>query len=226
MNKLTQVGLFIIGLALFNIGCASLTGFQDGKTIGKENGEVMASLNFSQSPDLVKLDDNADTTNSIPFLTFPNIEVSGRYGIIDELDINLKVNTNFNVSLGAKYQFLGNKSSEFALATGIDIATFGLIGGLWNVQIPVYGSYHPKNNISVYVSPRYVYQFSQFGGLSGWNYLGGNFGALFGKKNKFGFDVGYYKVGTNTTGRFGMFTFGVGGKFAFGSNFPEYETKY
>ncbi|MBK8722741.1 MAG: hypothetical protein IPL95_10870 [Saprospiraceae bacterium] len=156
MNKLTQIGLFIISLALFNIGCASLTGFQDGKTIGKENGEVMASLNFSQSPDLVKLDDNADTTNSIPFLTFPNIEVSGRYGIIDELDINLKVNTNFNVSLGAKYQFLGNKSSEFALATGIDIATFGLIGGLWNVQIPVYGSYHPKNNISVYVSPRYV----------------------------------------------------------------------
>ncbi|MBK8722742.1 MAG: hypothetical protein IPL95_10875 [Saprospiraceae bacterium] len=49
---------------------------------------------------------------------------------------------------------------------------------------------------------------------------------MFGKKNKFGFDVGYYKVGTNTTGRFGMFTFGVGGKFAFGSNFPEYETKY
>lgn len=227
MNKLTQIGLFIIGLALFNIGCASLTGYQDGKTIGKDNGEVMASLNYSQSPDLVNLNDNKDSFGvNLPYLSFPNIEISGRYGVLENLDISMKVNTNINLSVGGKYQFIGDKSSEYALAAGLDIATFGLLGGLWNLQIPVYGSYHPKNNISLYVSPRYVYQFSQFGGISGWNYLGGNFGVLFGKKNKFGIDFGYYKVGTLSTNSLGMFTFGIGGKFAFGNNFPEYETKY
>lgn len=211
-------------LAIFATSCASLTGYQDGKSIGEGNGEIIASLNLSQSPSFGDLEDSTGIVD-IPSFSFPNIEVGGKYGVTEKLDVFVRLNTNFNFNAGVKYQLVGDRSSQFALGTGGEIGTFGLFSSLWNVQIPVYASFHPTEKFTVYLSPRYIYQFSSFAGLEGWSYMGGNFGLLFGNKNKFGFDVGIYRVGANGTGKIGLTSFGFGGRFGLGSNYPESTNK-
>ena len=211
-------------IAILATSCASLTGYQDGKSIGEGNGEIIASLNLSQSPSFSDLEDSSGIVD-IPRFSFPNIEVGGKYGVTEKLDVFVRLNTNFNFNAGVKYQIIGDRLSKFALGTGGEIGTFGLFSSLWNVQIPVYASFHPTEKFTVYLSPRYIYQFSSFAGLEGWSYMGGNFGLLFGNKNKFGFDVGIYRVGANGTGKIGLTSFGFGGRFGLGSNYPESTNK-
>ncbi len=203
-------------ICLTGTGCASLTGYQDGRSVGEGNGEASVSLNFSQSPAFIDIEDSIEVT-SIPRLAFPNLELGGRYGVSDKLDVLLKLNTNLNVGLGAKYQVVGDRMSPFAMALGAEVGTFGLVVGLWNFQLPAYFSVHPNDRIAIYATPRYIYQFTTIGGVEGWNYIGGNAGILFGKKHKFGIDLGYYKVGTIDASTIGLFSLGMGGKFFFGS---------
>lgn len=209
-------GLMILSSLLFT-GCASLTGYQDGRSVGEGNGEGMISLNLSQSPSFTDLEDSLGI-DEIPSFRFPNIELSGKYGVTEKLDVTLRMNTNLNLGVGAKYQLIGDRSSEFALGIGAEAGTFGLITGLWNVQLPLYTSFHPTEKFTIYASPRYIYQFSTIGGVEGWNYLGGNFGFLFGSRHKFGLDIGYYQVGATGVDKLGLVSVGIGGKFAFGNN--------
>lgn len=219
-NYIYSLSFFFI-IVLFS-SCASLTGFQDGRAVGEGNGEAMISLNASQSPSFIDLEETIDGTTGetfdIPRFLFPNIELGGRYGIADDLDVTLKLNTNLNISAGIKYQILGDRFSKYALGTGLEVGSFGLITGLFNTQIPLYASIHPTESFAFYLSPRFIYQFSSIGGLIGWNYIGGNTGLLFGSKHKFGLDFGYYQVGTSSTARIGLVTVGIGGKFFFGNN--------
>ena len=215
--------LMLLVLILFS-GCASLTGYQDGKSVGDGNGEIAVSLNLSQSPSFTDLEDSSGVVD-IPSFTFPNIEVGGRYGVTEKLDVLIRLNTNFNFNAGVKYQLVGDRTSDFALGIGAELGTFGLLSGLWNAQIPIYASYHPTEKFAIYLAPRYIYQFTSFAGLEGWSYVGGNFGLLFGNKNKFGIDVGIYKVGAEGTGKIGLTSFGIGGKFGLGSNYAESSSK-
>lgn len=209
--------LVLAGLALLFSNCASLTGFQDGRTVGQNNGELSASINFSQSPNFNDWEDSSDSTN-IPTLLFPSIEFGGRYGVAEKVDLTLRMNTNLNLGLGAKFQVVGDRESSFALALGAELGTFGLISGLWNVQVPLYLSVHPTENFAWYLNPRYIYQFSSFAGAeNGLSYTGANTGLLFGNRNKFGLDIGYYRIGTNGES-IGALQIGFGGRFAFGNN--------
>jgi hypothetical protein len=206
----------LLGVAIFLTNCASLTGFQDGRTVGQNNVELSASINFSQSPDFNNWEDQDTFGTEIPNFFFPNFEFGGRYGIAEKVDITLRMNTNLNLGLGAKVQVLGDQESMAALSLGAEVGTFGLISGLWNVQVPVYFSVHPKENLAWYLSPRYIYQFTSYAGAeNGLRYLGGNTGLLFGTRNKFGIDIGYYNVGTNGNS-LGLLQVGVGGRFLLG----------
>jgi hypothetical protein len=210
--------LALAGFALLFSNCASLTGFQDGRTVGANNGELTASLNFSQSPDFDDWDDQNDSVDVIPSLFFPSFEFGGRYGVAEKVDITLRMNTNLNLGFGAKFQVVGDRESQFALALGAEVGTFGLVSGLWNVQVPVYLSVHPKENLAWYLTPRFIYQFTTYTGAeNGLSYTGGNTGLLFGKRNKFGLDVGYYRIGTNGES-IGALQIGFGGRFALGKN--------
>ena len=97
MNLSTKNFSFYIAIAiiaLFISGCASLTGFQDGRAVGEGNGEISASLNLSQSPEFSNDDFGIDSSdNSFPNLYFPNLEVGGKYGITDKLDIIFKLSS-------------------------------------------------------------------------------------------------------------------------------------
>ncbi|MBL7775891.1 MAG: hypothetical protein JNK89_07790 [Saprospiraceae bacterium] len=215
-NLLLAAGLF--GLALLCSNCASLTGFQDGRTVGQNNGEFSASLNVASSPDFNDWEDQADSIADIPNLFFANIEFAGRYGVAEKVDLTLRLNTTLNLGVGAKFQVVGDRESPVALALGAELGTFGLVSGLWNVQVPVYFSLHPQENFAWYLSPRYIYQFTSYAGADdGLSYVGGNTGLLFGKRHKFGIDVGYYRVGTDGS-RIGALQIGLGGRFAIGKN--------
>lgn len=209
------IGLLVVAVLFSN--CASLTGFQDGRTAGKDRGDLTASLNVSQSPDFNDWADQDDTVrNFIPDLFLPNIEIGGRYGIADNLDININVNTYLNLNLGAKYQFFGDRESPTALAVGLEVGTFGLVSSLWNVQVPLFFSVHPSERFSWYLSPRFIYQFSAFTGAGiGLNYFGGNTGFFFGDRHKFGLDIGYYDVGNRTVNSsIGLVQVGIGVRFS------------
>ena len=211
------MGLAILALALTN--CASLTGFQDGKTVGEGNGDLAISLNFSQTPDFDELEEVEDSlSGDLPNLFFPNFEFGGRYGIAEKVDLTMRLNTNLNLGIGAKVQVLGDRESSTALALGAEVGTFGLISGLWNVQVPVYFSVHPSEKFTWYLSPRYIYQFTSYAGAdNGLSYLGGNTGLMFGARNKFGIDIGYYNVGADGSS-IGLLQIGVGGRFMLGDN--------
>lgn len=224
-NQLSNFILFSFFVVLITSGCASLTGYQDGKSVGEGNGEIGVSLNLSQSPSFSDLKDSTGVIEEIPSFAFPNIEVGGKYGVTEKLDVLVRLNTNFNFNAGVKYQVVGDRTSNFALGLGVELGTFGLFSGLWNAQVPVYASYHPTEKFTIYLSPRYIYQFSTFAGLEGWSYVGGNFGLLFGTKNKFGIDVGIYNVGADGTGSIGLTSFGLGGRFGIGDNYPTATSK-
>lgn len=215
-NKFTS--LLALALAgIFLSQCASLTGFQDGRSVGKSNGEISASLNLSQSPDFNDWEDAGDSI-SIPNFYIPSLEFGGRFGVAEKIDLTFRFNTNLNIGLGVKAQVVGDRESKVALALGAEAGTFGLITGLWNFQVPVYFSLHPTQKFSWYLTPRYVYQFSSFVGAdSGANYIGGNTGLLFGERNKFGLDLGYYRLGAGGES-IGLLQIGIGGRFAIGKN--------
>jgi hypothetical protein len=213
---------FLFGLALWSLahllsGCASLTGFQDGRTLGEGNSELMASLNFSQSPNFNKLEDEEDSLFvDVPTLLFPSMEAGFAYGVHERVNVQVRMNTNLNLGVGAKVQLLGDRESLTALSVGAEVATFGLGLGLWNVQLPVFFSVHPTEIFSWYLSPRYIYQFSSYANASdGLSYIGGNTGLLFGRRHKFGIDVGYYHLG-GFDASLGLLQIGVGGRFAIG----------
>jgi len=218
-NQLLFIALLLAGMAAFT-GCASLTGFQDGRTLGKDNGEIGGSINFTRSPDFDILDDeDSDSLDvTLPSATFPFLEFSGRFGVADKVDVGVRLNTNLNLGVNAKFQVVGDQESPFAMALGAEIATFGLLSGFWNVQIPVFLSVHPSERMSVYLTPRYTYQFSTLAGAeNGLSYVGANAGIMFGARNKFGFDIGYHNVSAGEgNGSLDLLQFGLGARFPIG----------
>ncbi|MBI5914531.1 MAG: hypothetical protein HY842_04080 [Bacteroidetes bacterium] len=209
------VFLLAIGTAftLLFSNCASLTGFQTGRTVGQGNGEFLASVNVSQTPDF---DYDFDDTSEVFYFT--NIELSGRYGVADRFDIGLRMNTNLNVALDGRYQFLGDQESPVAVAAGFGVGTFGVFSALWNVQIPLYFSIHPTEMVAIYVSPRYTAQIAGGNISETVNYLGGNAGVLFGKKFQIGLDAGIYNLSVLGSDPVAIATFGLGVKVPFGQD--------
>jgi len=210
--------LLVIGLiTIFGSSCASLTGFETGRTVGESNGEINFSINTAQTPEL---DLDFDTLVTNTQIWVPILEFGGKFGVTDKIDVGVRINTNLNILIDGKIQLVGDSESEFALSAGAGIGIFGFFipsVGLYNFQIPVYGSYHPKENISLYLSPRYIGQFGiGAGNTSGLvNYYGANGGVLFGQRTKFGIDIGYYgfnAIDTNSS----LFQIGVGLKFHLG----------
>lgn len=231
MRKNTLLQLLSFGsLLLFLSSCASISGFQTGRTVGAETGEIMFSVNGTRSPDFDELsDENVDTVNAENFsIFFPNIEIGGRYGITDKLDFGIRANTNLNIYADVKYQFVGDQESPVAIAAGAGLGMFGFVtgtGGLFNFQIPLYASYHPTESLDLYLAPRYVGQWGTVLGESSGliNYFGANAGFLTGRRTKFGVDVAYYGLSNSDTGfNDSLFQIGFGMKFKIGGGRGDY----
>lgn len=225
MKNKTLLQLLSLGSLLLLISsCASISGFQTGRTVGAETGEIMFSVNGTRTPNFKDLSkEKVDTVDAQDFSIFaPNIEVGGRYGITDKIDFGIRANTNLNIFGDVKFQVVGDQESLVAVSTGLGLGMFGFVigsGGLFNFQIPLYASLHPTESLDLYVSPRYVGQWgTAFGESSGLiNYFGANVGFLTGTRTKFGVDIAYYGLSNSDTGfTDSLFQIGFGMKFKIG----------
>lgn len=202
--------LLTIITLLSNYSCASLSGLEEGRVLGENGSELIIAGNLTNSPDIFDTDFSSEDIDES--IIFPNIELSYKRGISEKLDLGIKTNTTFNTSIFAKYQFVGDEVSTFALSSGITLES--ILGITYSVGVPIYASYYPDENITINFAPRYTYQ-SILNSEGSAGYLGGNFGILFGSRNKFGIDIGYYNVaveGVSGT----LINIGFGGKFRLG----------
>lgn len=200
----------VVFLVFLSASCASITGFQTGKVVGKDNAEAMFSVNASSTPDFAENNDCCD------IFFFPNVEASFRYGVSHRLDMGIRANTNMNIGVDARYQFLGDQTSRVALAGGLNLGSFGIFSGLWNIQLPLYMSVHPNEKLDLYFNPRYTWQFSHTDVGNRIDYVGMNAGFLYGSSVKIGVDAGLHNFKSDYhPNRRTILTFGIGGKMMF-----------
>ncbi len=179
------------GISLLMSSCATIAGFHTGRTVGEDVGQISTTFNVTRTADYDS-DTSGETDVGASFL-----ELGGRYGVSEKVDVGVRMNTFLNFLIDGKIQLVGDQQSPFALAVGAGFGGIGLFSsgvGLFNFQLPVYASFHPKEKLHLYVSPRYIMQFSTTIDDTSTviDYGGFNIGALFGYKNQFGIDIGVY----------------------------------
>ncbi len=197
-TKITNMSrLYFLVLVFVFQSCASISGFQDGKTLGKKITELESSIIYSKAP-AYKSTDHASTY-------FPNSGLNFglhlRSGLNDKTDIGFRLNTNLSAAVSLKRQILGDQYSHAAIATGIEVGTSPYAFGFSNfaISIPLYFSIHPEENYSMYFSPIYTAELSS---LNTHHNYGVNFGLLSGSWNKTGLEFGYYKDNNNNNNIF------------------------
>lgn len=207
MRKLKH---FMFACFVISLGsCVSLTGLEEGRSLGEGNSEVGLGLAYTAAPDII--DDEGEGIDNT--LTYPTIDLSYKRGITEKLDIGGRLTSSFSAGLFMKYQILGDQQSKFTMAPGLDISTFA--GLTYAIQVPLNMSIHPSRSLSINFAPRFIYQGATGVIGEGITYYGGNAGLMFGKKHKFGLDIGFYSVG-NGSNRADLINVGLGGRFRFG----------
>ncbi len=201
------------------ISCAQLSSFQTAKTVGKENAEIGFAASGAGFTDFI---DNAEDETAV----LPVLEMWGRYGVGENLDVGIKLSTGLSGVFDLKYQFVGDRDSKFAMALG---GGLGFQGGtlddfILQGHIPLHMSIHPSPKFGIYLTPRFISQFII--GTASVNYGGGSFGLEFGQKVKFMTEFNYYKLLNeiqDTDELFsdfgiGLYQVGMGFKFRIGNN--------
>ena len=192
--------------------CAQLSGFQTARVLPKNEGEIgftAGGLSTFNTDDL---------GGELGILSAPVVEVFGRIGFGNNFDAGLKVSSTLSGVFDAKWQFVGDQESKFAMATGLGL---GFQGGaanafLMQAHIPLHMSIHPSDRFAVYFSPRYINQFILGRNIEGANlgYLGMSSGIEVGKKVKFILDFSFFNIvnagGVDTPN---LFQIGAGAKF-------------
>jgi len=144
-------------LVLIFTGCASMSTMQTARVTEKGKFDYLVDGGFShyvtpQSP--------TDFLNSFRFA-----ELGVRYGVSDHLDAGLKINSGFTMLLDLKYQLLGDKNSILAGSVGLggSYMSFKFEDARtrqYHALLPFYFSYHPVDWISLYCSPKYIFEIS------------------------------------------------------------------
>lgn len=218
-NKILLVqGLALMSAALLLTGCAQFSGFQTARTVDQGGGEIHLAagglgtqINFDVDTFI-----NENITATVPFL-----EVGGRWGLGEKVDMGLRLSTTLNMTLDARYQFVGDKSSVFAMAIGGGIGYQGGIGpfNLFQTQVPLYMSVHPADNVGIYLTPRFAAQFATSSGGGSVNWGGFSTGVELGRNIRFGADLSYFRIINNQEifQALNFFQIGVGMKFMLGA---------
>lgn len=150
MNRYFLIGSILLGF----ISCSSLTTFQTGRTIGKDQQSFQ--INASAYGLL------QDGINEI--FVFPYLEFTGSRGFTDRLEARLSASSSLSALGSFKYQFIGDQNSPFALSLkpGLEITNNSYNDGetrfLKRYHLPVHISWHDLNGRAFYFSPKYTVQ--------------------------------------------------------------------
>lgn len=158
MLKIKAIGVLLAAALL--AGCASMSTMQTARTTPKD--AVVGLLGAGVVNSEFALGELDTITINAPFL-----EVGGRYGINEKLDVGLKL-TIIGTAVGdVKYQFLGNQESKLAGSVGFGLGYLSIESGdskskMFDIMTPLYFSYHPAEWLSLYASPRYVFRINSY----------------------------------------------------------------
>jgi hypothetical protein len=155
--------------------CANMSTFQTGRTLGRDEVRygVGSEISFIDEFEVITGTDEDETSEVETAFPIPAVQGWARYGIAENIDAGLKL---FTVGLAAemKAQFLGDRESPFAAATGLVFSYYGMdvpreeedstgpvtLGGyvgLLDVTAALYLSYSLSDDwLTIYGSPKYI----------------------------------------------------------------------
>lgn len=207
----------IVLLVLLLTGCASMSTMQTARTTNK--GEVGGSGGAGIVD--AKIPVGHDTAGHITTADFilPFLEGNFRYGITDNLDLGFKFTFIGTAVLDAKYQFIGDKQSPFAVSTGFGIGYLNLLrsetkSNIYDFMVPLYVSAHPVNWFAAYMNPKFVLRYQIESGnvtttITNSIWYGSTFGLRFGKKFALFTEYSYFRNTEMRDVPFNQFTFGL-----------------
>lgn len=146
----------LIGVLFSFSNCAQLSSLQTGRTVGQNELEVGGGLIG------YGINDPNAGGGEIQGGILPHLAVWGHYGLLDNVDAQVKISTGGNLSLAGKWQFIGDQESSFAMAIAPGIE--GQINpstdesGIFRTHLPLYLSIHPSDRFAAYATPKYIYQ--------------------------------------------------------------------
>jgi hypothetical protein len=216
MKNLVKTLILSGTLLMVLAGCATMNGFEEGRALGKKNTELTLSASYAELANYLTYTEGSDDVPKR--FKMPVVEANVKVGVSDRWDVGGKVNSSLNLALYYRHQMIGDKTSRFALGSGLEIsAAFPTV---FTVQIPVHMTYYFSEKLALNVAPRGVYlvgsekidgEESFFSTDAETTFLGGNVGLLYGKKVKYGIDLGLYRVRPNNL----FFIAGAGVKMRF-----------
>lgn len=171
MNKKTKAHRHFVNASILSAtavlllsGCASMSTMQTARTT--EKGE----FGYDVGGGYIKTDIALGTADTISFKA-PFLEIGGRYGVTDKLDLGAKLTLIGTATADAKYQFLGDGESMLAGSAGFGLGYLSISSGsgvntsdskIFDIMVPAYFSVHPTDWFSVYASPRYVFRINSY----------------------------------------------------------------
>ncbi len=187
-------GLFIAMVSFGLASCVSLNSHQLGRTLGQDNYAAFGSFNFGYLP--------SETCFTIDSGSFYIAEIGALYGIHENLDAGLKVNSSFYFTWMSKYQFIGHKHSFFASSVGLDVGA-SPIGALmmhvtsYSGTLSLFNSIHPTDYLAITLAPRYTYLgfvnfMKEYGFTRSSRIYGYSAGVVVGKKHQVSFELSQY----------------------------------
>jgi len=145
----------VLLLLLLN-SCSQLSSLQTAKTLEK-NDAIIGAAAFGYG-----IQDENASGGELGSGVVPHFEIFGRYGVVNKVDLGLKLSTSGNALLDGKFQFSGNTESKFAMAAGGGFEFQGNPSSnekfIYRVHLPIYLSFHPRQDLAIYTTPRYVFQ--------------------------------------------------------------------
>ncbi|HRG44513.1 MAG TPA: hypothetical protein PKY97_08610 [Saprospiraceae bacterium] len=202
------------------MSCGAYSTMQTARTVEEKHGEISLNL-FSPRGFIDAITQVVDKDHD-NYFTLPYIQVSGKYGITDQIDAGINLNTYGQMGLEGKYMLVGDHNSLFSLSPGLSFNTFFFY--FYDFQIPLHASVHPLPNLGIYLTPRYIGQFVGLFGLeneSYFDYASISTGIMYGDRIKFGLDITaafplgkFYRVDIFPN----IYNFGVGVKWTIGKS--------
>lgn len=200
MNALSRFARLAAICAVFS-SCASLSSYQEARVLPQGEGRLaLAVTGYSDDLKRAVFDDSADGND------FRLLEVSGRAGVWDNLEVGVKYTFLGAVAADVKYQLLGRDSgSAFQLSTGfkggyasLEVKDSSGNGStaipVVDLIVPVYLGWTPNSWLGVAVAPEFCYRISD----NTWEYpsgpiAGANVDLRLGKKAGIVLEYGYHR---------------------------------
>lgn len=156
--------LFMLALATVATGCVNMSTLQTARTVPVGEYELISGGGYYLSPILSEVSASTENSeNEVKLVGVPYLEIGGRVGMVDYLDLGLKITIPGTIALDVKYQFLDLDGFAMAVGGGIGYLHYEttshdtkFTNEIIDLMLPLFISYHFNEAFAVYGSPKYV----------------------------------------------------------------------